>query len=510
MNIFDQYGIKDVCEGVLYSIHKKKDGSGEIYYVPALYLDTLKVSSVDKAAENTWATGGLGNSRLICWDFGKEINVSLEDALCTPASLGLCWGGILSTDWKENEISQDYGITSNKKEVEKISRMEKVFYPKGDRQKIGNFLPHLSDDPKTEDGLPLQSSIIDGTIVEGFGYVKNKSYKWNMAIESDIKSISVVPNKFFDVYGNSYPIIQKVAIGIRQPSSTDEFKLEIIYKINNAPTVEEETEENIIINVGEETLLSGLTPILEANYLKIRVDNNDNYSAYLGTAPNIFDENPTETINTSQFKGIDMWNKFNSINELIYFIITKYEDNILSIAAATIEDGGAVGTSYTVESSDLTSQEIANTQGKLWSFVSPKNLAPYDDDYWFSQGESYYIKTFTLAARGKKLKAKRIEVTASQFPGMYMFIGETYIRQRETGEDERVQLKFPLCKVKSEQSLTLEADGEPTVFNLNLEVAKPVAGSMMEITFYDVEKTLTLNEDNVFEIKDGSTRITEE
>ena len=77
MNIFDQYGIKDVCEGVLYSIHKKKDGSGEIYYVPALYLDTLKVSSVDKAAENTWATGGLGNSRLICWDFGKEINVSL-------------------------------------------------------------------------------------------------------------------------------------------------------------------------------------------------------------------------------------------------------------------------------------------------------------------------------------------------------------------------------------------------------------------------------------------------
>ena len=104
MNIFDQYGIKEVADVTLYSIHKKKDGSGEVYYVPALYLDTLKISSTEKTAENVWAEGGLGNSRLICWDYGKQINVSLEDALCTPASLGLCWNGILSADWKDAEL----------------------------------------------------------------------------------------------------------------------------------------------------------------------------------------------------------------------------------------------------------------------------------------------------------------------------------------------------------------------------------------------------------------------
>ena len=93
MNIFDQYGIKEVADVTIYSIHKKADGSGDVYYVPALYLDTLKVTTVEKSAENTWATGGQGNSRLVSWDYGKTINLNLEDALCTPASLGLCWGG---------------------------------------------------------------------------------------------------------------------------------------------------------------------------------------------------------------------------------------------------------------------------------------------------------------------------------------------------------------------------------------------------------------------------------
>lgn len=104
MNIFDQYGIKEVADVTIYSIHKKEDGSGDVYYVPALYLDTLKVTTVEKTAENTWAQGGLGNSRLISWDYGKTINLTLEDALCTPASLGLCWGGILSADWKDAHI----------------------------------------------------------------------------------------------------------------------------------------------------------------------------------------------------------------------------------------------------------------------------------------------------------------------------------------------------------------------------------------------------------------------
>ena len=84
MNLFDQYGIKEVADVTLYSIHKKQDGSGDLYYVPAIYFDTLKVSTVEQTADSTWAQGGLGNKNLIGWDSNKTINVSLEDALCTP------------------------------------------------------------------------------------------------------------------------------------------------------------------------------------------------------------------------------------------------------------------------------------------------------------------------------------------------------------------------------------------------------------------------------------------
>ena len=134
-------------------------------------------------------------------------------------------------------------------------------------------------------------------------------------------------------------------------------------------------------------------------------------------------------------------------------------------------------------------------------------MQPYPDDYWFHQGEPYYIKSLTLAPKKKELKAKRITVPAGQFPGMYMIVGETYIRNRDTGEDERLQIKFPLCKIKSNQTLTLQAEGDPTTFNLEVEVARPVSGIMMEMTSYEVDKKVHLNEDGELEVKDGSTEV---
>lgn len=58
-----------------------------------MYFDTLKVSSLEQTASQSSARGGLGNPNLITWDYGKEITVQLEDALYTPASQSLMWGG---------------------------------------------------------------------------------------------------------------------------------------------------------------------------------------------------------------------------------------------------------------------------------------------------------------------------------------------------------------------------------------------------------------------------------
>jgi hypothetical protein len=103
VNIFDQYGIKEVADVTLYAI--ELDKNDDEIYVPVLYFDTLKVSTVEQTAEQTSARGGLGNPELIMWDYGKEISVTLEDALYTPASQSLMWGGKFGT--KNSKI---YGV----------------------------------------------------------------------------------------------------------------------------------------------------------------------------------------------------------------------------------------------------------------------------------------------------------------------------------------------------------------------------------------------------------------
>ena len=301
MNIFDQYGIKEVADVTIYSIHKKADGSGDVYYVPALYLDTLKVTTTEKTAENTWAQGGLGNSRLISWDYGKTINLTLEDALCTPASLGLCWGGILGADWKDGQIQHQFGIKNSNQcgGTERISRMEKAFYPRNDMVNgvIGNLLPRDGKEDMIADqnGDPIylqRSSILDGTEIRGFGYCDGKPYKWKAEIESGLKSIVIVPDRFFSIYGKSYPIKRMQTVGINQPSES--FKYEIIYLRGYDKYDDEGYESKIIYHRQQEENLSPmvcstdeeaidiLNQFDEYPYLKLRVCMDGSIRAYLG------------------------------------------------------------------------------------------------------------------------------------------------------------------------------------------------------------------------------------
>ena len=86
-SILDRYGIKEVADVVFCKINE--DGSRG---APVLYLDTLKVSTIEQTAESSDARGGKGNPKLISWDYGKEINVTLEDALFSAKSMSIMFG----------------------------------------------------------------------------------------------------------------------------------------------------------------------------------------------------------------------------------------------------------------------------------------------------------------------------------------------------------------------------------------------------------------------------------
>lgn len=89
-SILDRYAIKEVADVTFYEI----DSNGNPTH-PVLYLDTLKVSTIEQSSENTEARGGKGNAALVSWDYNKEINVTLEDALFSAKSMQVMYGGDL-------------------------------------------------------------------------------------------------------------------------------------------------------------------------------------------------------------------------------------------------------------------------------------------------------------------------------------------------------------------------------------------------------------------------------
>jgi len=98
IDILARYGIKEVADVTFYKIKENGEPGA-----PVLYLDTLKVSTIEQTAENTSARGGKGNPELIMWDYGKEITVTLEDALFSAKSMALMYGVNVDAD------SEDFG-----------------------------------------------------------------------------------------------------------------------------------------------------------------------------------------------------------------------------------------------------------------------------------------------------------------------------------------------------------------------------------------------------------------
>lgn len=96
MNIFEQFGLKEVANVTFYNIETG---------LPELFLDSLKVSTIEQTAENVDARGGWGNPALVSWDYNKEVNVTLEDALFSSASLKVMMGA-KSVEAKNGEVAE--------------------------------------------------------------------------------------------------------------------------------------------------------------------------------------------------------------------------------------------------------------------------------------------------------------------------------------------------------------------------------------------------------------------
>lgn len=131
-------------------------------------------------------------------------------------------------------------------------------------------------------------------------------------------------------------------------------------------------------------------------------------------------------------------------------------------------------------------------------YYDPNTMQPYPDGTPIAEGETYLKFARSIAYAGQSL-GNMIEISADKFPGTYKIVGDTFARAKEGGVDQRFQFVIPQAKMQANQTITLEAEGDPTVFDMNMTVLRPDDGVMVRFIQYDVVEN---EEEN-----DGSTMV---
>lgn len=195
-------------------VHKTKKRTNR--YVPVLFLDTLKVSTIEQTAEEVYATGGRGNANLIGWDYGKEITLSLEDALFTPASMSAIFGSYEGNDFRK-------GV----KETKSIDRMEKVVSKRDFIVPAGNSKGTPTEADKTAQAVFYDPATMepyeDGTpIAEGEIF-----YKYTRSIAYEGQSIGHTIEISADKFPGTYKVVGDTYVRSKETGEDERFQFVI-------------------------------------------------------------------------------------------------------------------------------------------------------------------------------------------------------------------------------------------------------------------------------------------
>ena len=81
-----------------------------------------------------------------------------------------------------------------------------------------------------------------------------------------------------------------------------------------------------------------------------------------------------------------------------------------------------------------------------------------------------------------------INIGAEFDSNTYYITGDTYARNLNSGRDEFLQFIIPKGKVSAEDvSITMEADGDPATFTMNVDCLKSADGSMLKFVKYNLD-----------------------
>lgn len=212
VNIFEKFGLKEVANVYFEALSAEKENGIEIGDI-VLFLDTLKVSTIETTAESVDARGGWGNPKLITWDYGKEITLSLEDALLSLESARVMLGGKIKrpTTGKEVEVRYTAEVVAGEGGAISLENLQnpstKSAYADEDKPQTAarfiNMTQGYRGSITVENGAVKETKTNDGSSVAAAGDVirlfwsvkKNGENGGNEAVE-----ITISPNTFPGTY----------------------------------------------------------------------------------------------------------------------------------------------------------------------------------------------------------------------------------------------------------------------------------------------------------------------
>lgn len=420
MNLFQKYGIKEVSDVVFYSINEIGD---EVFYTPVLFLDTLKISTLEKSAQKVSAQGGKGNKKLITWNYGKEITLNLEDALFSPASMSMIWGGLL-----ESKLSKYTSAIVKCNMANKYGTLHYSIkaYPS----------PALTD----EEWEIIFEVAEENSLDSGSGNQNATKYKKN----GDIIESYVAENRnslIYKYFKRKWATETEKAM----PQSIIDAIIKKIDSLDKVGTIETDIHELEVIDRMEKCIVKDR-------------------------------------------KGLEISTKKQKENLLRY-----YKDDKTS--------------SYTIFYDAKTMLPLlqVNDAGKVLGWDGDKDddndgILEETDKFRIKIGTVYYKWTRTVKYKESEddgILGRTLVIDAETFPDDYKIVGETYIREQKTGKDQRYQFVIHRANVSSDTSITLQADGDPTTFSMQIDVLTPPNDIQMELKQYNVEDDLL----------EGGTRI---
>jgi nitrite reductase/ring-hydroxylating ferredoxin subunit len=74
---------------------------------------------------------------------------------------------------------------------------------------------------------------------------------------------------------------------------------------------------------------------------------------------------------------------------------------------------------------------------------------------------------------------EKFTIRSDKFSGFYKIVGDTVITNYETKEEEAWQIIIPQAKINSAFEITLEAEGDASVFDMSVDIFKPDVGTEM-------------------------------